>query len=206
MSQVHWTKVSVDTFGSFGKSNLRLGIVVKTIDSQVLAELPILEVVTLKVRLPVAIGVELIDHHSTVLPAVARELALTITVTIKTARHHLPLTGRFQTPVWATLPCHSTSTGRPTFTETSRLTVHFPSDGKPQEIVLETASCLPRRLSCYHFASVTLELLETLNGHRGRTRLPHLGIKHCVVQVWLRPFQPEILLDERSSRFVRCVD
>ena len=54
--------------------------------------------------------------------------------------------------------------------------------------------------------SASLELLNALNEHRGRTRLPHLAIEHCVVQVAFRPFQPEILPDERSSRFVRCVN
>ena len=63
-------------------------VIAKAIDCQVLAELAILEVVTLEVRLPVAIGVELIDHHSTVLSAVACEIALTIAVKIETARHH----------------------------------------------------------------------------------------------------------------------
>jgi hypothetical protein len=63
-------------------------VIGKTIDCQVLAELAILEVVTLEMCLPVAIGVELIDHHSTVLSAVAREIALTITVKIEPARHH----------------------------------------------------------------------------------------------------------------------
>jgi hypothetical protein len=29
--------------------------------------------------------------------------------------------------------------------------------------------------------TVTLEQLETLNEHRGRTGLSHLGIEHCVV-------------------------
>ena len=29
--------------------------------------------------------------------------------------------------------------------------------------------------------TVTLEQLETLNEHGGRSRLSHLGIKHCVV-------------------------
>src|ERR1700722_6158069 len=48
--------------------------------------------------------------------------------------------------------------------------------------------------------------METLNKHRGRTRLSHLGIEHCVVQVAFRPLQPEILSDERSSRFIGCVN
>ena len=38
----------------------------------------------------------------------------------------LPLTGRFQTAVRTTLPCHSTSAGRPTFTEMREFTVHLP--------------------------------------------------------------------------------
>jgi hypothetical protein len=63
-------------------------VIGKTIDCQILAELAILEVVTLEVRLPVAIGVELINHHSTMFSAVACEIALTITIKIETARHH----------------------------------------------------------------------------------------------------------------------
>ena len=63
-------------------------VIGKAIDCQVLSELTILEVVTLKVHLPVAIGVELIDHHSTMLSTVTCDVALTITVEIETARHH----------------------------------------------------------------------------------------------------------------------
>jgi hypothetical protein len=63
-------------------------VIGKAIDCQVLAELTILEVVTLEVHLPVTIGVELIDHDSTMLPAVTCDVALTITVEIETARHH----------------------------------------------------------------------------------------------------------------------
>src|SRR5580698_7728774 len=55
-------------------------VIGKTIDGQVLPELAILEVVTLEVCLPVTIGVELINHHSTVLSAVACEIALTVSV------------------------------------------------------------------------------------------------------------------------------
>src|ERR1700742_533610 len=65
------------------------GLVIgKTIDCQVLADLAILEVVTLEVCLPVAIGVELIDHHRTMLSTVACEIALPITVKIEAARHY----------------------------------------------------------------------------------------------------------------------
>ena len=54
--------------------------------------------------------------------------------------------------------------------------------------------------------SVTLELLDTFNEHGGRRGLPHLSIEHCLVQGGVRPFPPEILPDELSSRFVRCID
>src|SRR5580704_8532400 len=63
-------------------------VVGKAIDRQVLPELTILKVVALDVHLPVTIGVELIDHHSTMLSAVTCQVALTITVEIETARHH----------------------------------------------------------------------------------------------------------------------
>jgi hypothetical protein len=63
-------------------------VVGKAIDCKVLAELTILEVVTLELHLPVTIGAELIDHHSTVFSAVARDVALTIPVEIETASHH----------------------------------------------------------------------------------------------------------------------
>ncbi len=53
---------------------------------------------------------------------------------------------------------------------------------------------------------ITLELLETLNEHRGRLRFPHLSIEHRVVQVTFRPLQPEILPNECSSRFVCCIN
>src|SRR5579871_4217606 len=63
-------------------------VIGKAIDGEVLAELAILEVVTLELRLPISIGLELIDQHSTMLSPVACKIALTITVKIETARHH----------------------------------------------------------------------------------------------------------------------
>jgi hypothetical protein len=63
-------------------------VIGKAIDSEVLPELAILEVVALELCLPVAIGVELIDHHGTMLSSVACEITLTITVKIETARHY----------------------------------------------------------------------------------------------------------------------
>ena len=53
---------------------------------------------------------------------------------------------------------------------------------------------------------VALELLETPDEHRRGTRVSHIGIEHCVIQVRLRPFQPKILPDKRRPRFVGCVD
>src|ERR1700679_2508614 len=63
-------------------------VIGKTIDGQVLPELAIFAVVTLKIGFPVTIGVELINHHSTVLAAMACEIALTIPIKIEAARHH----------------------------------------------------------------------------------------------------------------------
>jgi hypothetical protein len=80
----HFKQCTADTV-PISNADLVIG---KTIDCQVLAELAILEVVTLEMRLPVAVGAELIDHHSTVFSAVACEIALTITVKIEPPRHH----------------------------------------------------------------------------------------------------------------------
>jgi hypothetical protein len=63
-------------------------IIGKTFYRQVLAELTVLRVVPLKMLLPVAIGVELIDHYGAVLSAVSCEVALSITIEIETARHY----------------------------------------------------------------------------------------------------------------------
>jgi hypothetical protein len=63
-------------------------VVCKTINGQILAELPILEIVSLKVCFPVAIGVELVHHHSSVLTTVPREISLAVAVDIETSHHH----------------------------------------------------------------------------------------------------------------------
>jgi hypothetical protein len=63
-------------------------VIGKAIDGKVLSELAILEVVPLKLLLPIAIGVELINQHSTMLSPMACKIALTITVKIETSRHH----------------------------------------------------------------------------------------------------------------------
>jgi hypothetical protein len=85
----HFKQCAADTV-PISNADLVIG---KTIDCQVLAELAILEVVTLETCLPVAVGAELVDHHSTVLSAVACEIALTITIKIEPPGHHPALYG-----------------------------------------------------------------------------------------------------------------
>lgn len=48
-------------------------------------------------------------------------------------------------------------------------------------------SGLATALELLETSPIALELSETLNDHRGRTSLPHLGIEHRVVQVGFRP-------------------
>jgi hypothetical protein len=66
-------------------TNLVIG---KALDGQVLAKLTVFKVVTLEVHLPVAIRVELINHHSTVLSAVTCDISLAVSIEIETPRHH----------------------------------------------------------------------------------------------------------------------
>src|SRR5271165_5699790 len=63
-------------------------IVGEAVNRKVLAKLSVLEVVLLKVILPVAIGVELIHHHRAMLPAMPLQVPLAIPVEIETASHH----------------------------------------------------------------------------------------------------------------------
>ncbi len=63
-------------------------VIGKTIDGQVFAELTILKVMSLQLLLPVAIGVELIDHHGAVLSAVPCQISLSVAVEVQTPRHH----------------------------------------------------------------------------------------------------------------------
>ncbi len=63
-------------------------VVGKAIHGQVFTELTVLEVVALQLFLPVTVGVELVDHHGPVLPAVACEVSLAVSVQIQAPRHH----------------------------------------------------------------------------------------------------------------------
>jgi hypothetical protein len=63
-------------------------VVGKTLDGQVLAELTVFEVIPLQLVLPVAVGIELIDHHSAILSAMAAQISLPISVNIEAPHHH----------------------------------------------------------------------------------------------------------------------
>ena len=84
-------------------------------------QLAVLEVMALEIRLPVAVRLELIDHQGAVLAAVSHQVRLRIAVQIQVPRHHSAGTGCFQIAVRTCLPSHSTSRGRPTFTEMREL-------------------------------------------------------------------------------------
>ena len=60
-------------------------VVVQPLNGEVLAELPVDEVVSSKLVLPVAIGVDLVDEHGALLAAVPGEIALTITFDVELA-------------------------------------------------------------------------------------------------------------------------
>ena len=61
-------------------------VVGQSFDGQVLAELPVHEVVPSKLAFPVPVRVDLVNEHRTLLAAVPRQIALTIAVNVEPAR------------------------------------------------------------------------------------------------------------------------
>ena len=69
---------------SVADADLRVG---QAIDSEILAELAVSEVVSAELSLPIAVRVDLIDEDRTMLATMAREIALTIPVEVEPPRH-----------------------------------------------------------------------------------------------------------------------
>src|SRR5262249_4711348 len=65
----------------------------ETVDREVLAELPVHEVVAGELLLPVAVRVQLVDQHRTLLSAVAGEVSLPVAVDVQPAHHAGPIDG-----------------------------------------------------------------------------------------------------------------
>ncbi len=66
----------------------------QALDGEVLPELPVGEVLSTQLILPVAIGVDLIDEHGPVLAAVARQVPLSVAVDVESAHHARPFDRR----------------------------------------------------------------------------------------------------------------
>ena len=65
-------------------------VVGEALDGEVLAELPVHEVVAAELALPVAVGVELVDEDGALLAAVAGEIALAVAVDVQPAHPARP--------------------------------------------------------------------------------------------------------------------
>ena len=65
-------------------------VVGQPLDREVLAELPVDEVVAAQLALPVAVGVELVDEHRPLLAAVPAEIALPVAVDVEPAHPARP--------------------------------------------------------------------------------------------------------------------
>jgi hypothetical protein len=65
-----------------------------------------------------------------VLATVTSQVRLSVAVDVESAHHARALTGAFQMAVWTVLPCHATSRGRPTLTESKRAITFFPTSLK----------------------------------------------------------------------------
>ena len=66
-------------------------VVVQSVDGEVLAELPVDEVVALELALPIAVRVDLVDEDGALLAAVSRDVALSVAVDVELA--HAARTG-----------------------------------------------------------------------------------------------------------------
>ena len=62
-------------------------VVRKAFDREVLAELPVCEVVPAEVLLPVAVGLDLIDEHGTLLSTVSGQVTLPVAIDVQTPHH-----------------------------------------------------------------------------------------------------------------------
>ena len=59
----------------------------QALDGEILAELPIGEILSTQLILPIAIGVDLIDEHGPVLAAMASQVPLSVAVDVEPAHH-----------------------------------------------------------------------------------------------------------------------
>jgi len=66
-------------------------VVRQPVDGQVLAELPVHEVVPPEMLLPVTVRIDLVDHHGPLLAAVAGLVALPVAVQVQPPDHHRPV-------------------------------------------------------------------------------------------------------------------
>ena len=76
------SKTAVADLVAIADAHLVIG---ESLHGEVLAELAVDEVVSSELALPVAIGVDLVDEHGALLPAVPGEIALTITLDVELA-------------------------------------------------------------------------------------------------------------------------
>jgi hypothetical protein len=67
----------------------------QAVDREILAELPVSEVVAAKLSLPIAVGINLINKYRAVLAAVPLQIALAIPVDVEPQRHSAALDRRF---------------------------------------------------------------------------------------------------------------
>jgi hypothetical protein len=94
-------------------------------DGEVLPELPVAEVAAAELALPVLVGPDLVDEHRPVLAAVPGQVPCPSPSMFSRRTSRAPATGFFHTPVCTVRPCHGTSCGSPTFTDSRR------PDGRP---------------------------------------------------------------------------
>ena len=92
-------------------------VVAQSLDGEVLAELAVDEVGSSELAFPVAVGVDLVDEDGALLAAVPARSPWPSPSTLSLRTRRGPVTGSLNTPVKTVFPCHGTSFGMPTLTD-----------------------------------------------------------------------------------------
>src|SRR5262249_49102148 len=95
------------------------------IDREVFPELPVDEIASTKLLLPIAIGVNLIDKNGSVFATMPSQISLSVADNVEPAYHASTLNRLLPYGGMDGLPRHEMSRGKPTFTESKCAIVFF---------------------------------------------------------------------------------
>jgi hypothetical protein len=125
-------------------------VVGQSVDRKILSELPIAEVISAELALPIGVRLELVYEDRPMLAAMPCQIPLAVTVDVEPPDHAPALNGRL--PDGGTVfPCHSMSRGMPTLTDSKRAIALFSCDSEAafQQMLL-LARKVYRQITTWH--------------------------------------------------------